>query len=87
MGGWLEEGAGGAMSYYGNPCIACFNVVATAWLCAYCCGPLLAPIVVVPTRTVRVSEAMVTGEASKTEEAVATVPDLPLIAVPCSMGR
>ena len=77
-----------AMSYYGNPCIACFNVVATAWLCAYCCGPLLAPTVVVPARTVRVSEATVTGEASpQTGEALATAPGLPLIAVPCSMER
>lgn len=79
------------MSYYGNPCIACFNVVATAWLCAYCCGPLLAPTVVVPARTVRVSEATVTGEpSSQTGEALATAataPGLPLIAVPCSMER
>lgn len=71
--------------YYGNPCIACFNVVATAWLCAYCCGPLLAPTVVVPTRIVRVSEATVTGEASS--QTGGAVPDLPLIAVPCSMER
>ena len=49
------------MSYYGNPCIACFNVLSTAWLCAYCCGPLFAPVVVVPTRTATVSEATVTG--------------------------
>ena len=71
------------MSYYGNPCIACFNVVATAWLCAYCCAPLLAPVAVVPVRTVRLSEATVTGETLKTGE---TSADLPLIAVQL-MGR
>ena len=83
MGGLKKSVGAMAYYYYGNPCIACFNVVATAWLCAYCCGPFLAPVAV-PVRTVRVSEATVTGEASPTGE---EAPDLPLIAVPCSMER
>ena len=73
------------MSYYGNPCIACFNVLSTAWLCAYCCGPLFAPVVVVPTRTATVSEATVTGAEAPQPGAVAS--DLPLLSVPGSMER
>ena len=37
-----------AMVYFGSQCLASLNVLATAWLCAYCCAPR---IIVMPTTT------------------------------------
>ena len=62
---------------YGNPCIGCFNLLATAWLCAYCCGPVIAPVAVVTPGPTVVSEApVVAGSAG-----------LPLLAVSSSPAR
>jgi len=72
------------MSYYANPGVSCFNVLASAWLCAYCCAPLFAPVVAMPTRTMRLSDATVTAGAYQTGTAL---PGLPLLVVPCFMER
>jgi len=63
------------MALYGNGCVTCVNLLATAWLCAYCCSPPAPRVILVPTTSL--SNATVSSGAI----GVSAVQELPLLAV------
>lgn len=68
------------MAYFGNGGVACFNVLAAAWLCSYCCAPPVSPVILIPATASASSLSNATVSTGAVAET--TVRNLPLLAVP-----